>query len=246
MFLRHDSGKDIVYQGETYYCFTSMNGKYYIKDLPTIQATEQQLDKVIESKITGIEPIEEISGDNPFKDIIDSIDIVLISTNQMDLSDISYYVLGRIEKVDGTFKIVCSPWETLQLAGRVPTFQSEQKYNTGDVVRYQGYYYKCLNDTFNPSMTDEEKLIRITDTTAFTRLTIKGAAYTFTGQSNIYQTSNENGIDVLDVVQMENLNLSKCRIVLRFFDVYGKHISVMNNTPDIETLNIGYFVEVVR
>lgn len=246
MILMHDAGKDVEYQGEMYYCFTSMNGKYYIKDLPNIQATDQQLYKVIGSKIESTEPVQIITGDKPFKDIIDMIDIVLISTNPMDSSDISYYVLGRIEKIDETFNIACSPWETLQLAGRVPAFQPEQKYNTGDIVRYQGYYYKCLNDSFTPAMTPDEKEIRITDTTAFIRLTVKGAAYTFTGQSSIYQTDEENGTDIVDVVRLENLNLSKCRIVLRFFDVYGKHISVMNNTPEIENLNIGYFVEVVR
>lgn len=37
--------------------------------------------------------------------------------------------------------------------------------------------------------------------------------------------------------------MSNC---IEIFDVYGKHISVMNNTPEIENLNIGYFVEVVR
>lgn len=248
IFLTHDPTGDKIspIDGEMMYCFPSGDYDYFIKNLPNIEATQEQLEKVIDKKIVESEPIQILTGDKPFKDIIDMIDIVLISTNPMDSSDISYYVLGRIEKIDETFNIACSPWETLQLAGRVPVFQPEQKYNTGDIVRYQGYYYKCLNDSFTPAMTPEEKEIRITDTTAFTRLTVKGAAYTFTGQSSIYQTDEENGTDVIDVVQLENLNLSKCRIVLRFFDVYGKHISVMNNTPEIENLNIGYFVEVVR
>ena len=107
-------------------------------------------------------------------------------------------------------------------------------------------YYKCLADTYTPTMTYDEKVARILDTSAFSVLPMKGVAYTYTGSNGVYETTSENGVNVVDTVDLETLNLSKCRIVLRFFDVYGNHIAVMNNTPEIESLNIGYFVEVIR
>ena len=232
--------------GEMMYCFPSGDYDYFIKDLPNITASQEQLEKVIEKKIIETDPIGALTENTPFNGLIDSVDIVLISTDVNDSSNIKYYVLGRVENVDGTFKISCSPWITTQLSGRVPVFQPEQKYNTGDIVRYQETYFKCVLDNLTPSMTTEEKMVRLLDENVFVEIPIKGASYTFTGGAGLYQTDEENGTDVLSLVDMETLNLSKCRIVLRFFDVYGKHISVMNNTPDIETLNIGYFVEVVR
>ena len=248
IFLINDPDGDMPspIDGEMMYCFPSGDYDYFIKDLPNITASQEQLEKVIEKKIIETDPIGALTENTPFNGLIDSVDIVLISTDVNDSSNIKYYVLGRVENVDGTFKISCSPWITTQLSGRVPVFQPEQKYNTGDIVRYQETYFKCVLDNLTPSMTTEEKMVRLLDENVFVEIPIKGASYTFTGGAGLYQTDEENGTDVLSLVDMETLNLSKCRIVLRFFDVYGKHISVMNNTPDIETLNIGYFVEVVR
>ena len=248
MFLMHDENEDkpSPIDGEMMYCFTSGSFLYFIKNLPALEATQEQMELVLEKQIIDSEPIVKLADNEPFKNIIDKIDITLVSTNPLDSSDVKYYVLGRCEQIDGTFKISCSPWASEQLAGRVSLFQPEQKYNTGDIVRYQGMYYKCLADTYTPTMTYDEKVARILDTSAFSVIPMKGVAYTYTGSNGVYETTSENGVNVVDTVDLETLNLSKCRIVLRFFDVYGNHIAVMNNTPEIESLNIGYFVEVIR
>lgn len=88
------------------YCFPSGDYDYFIKNLPNVKATQEQLEKVIDKKIVESEPIQILTGDKPFKDIIDMIDIVLISTNPEDSSDISYYVLGRIEKLMKPLKLL--------------------------------------------------------------------------------------------------------------------------------------------
>ena len=256
----------------------------------------------------------------------------------------SYYVLGRIENLDETYSLSCDPFYNNIINGIAMSYEYNQQYKPNDLLKYQGIYYKCINDEFYEDInmsgykiiqnesglfqyayvgydggiyadkmntdfsdypvynsdgslaneedtssynvsfqhvvdidgiesifngtstefsisavpennyvyrndyykTPEEKFVRILDSNKFNRIPVKGSEYSFIGSSSIYKTLDEKSGVVISSVNLEELNLNKCVIAVRFFNKNGEHITEFSNSEQLEPLKIGFFIEGIR
>lgn len=159
---RREPINDYELNGHTYTCFSDgVDGStnlIYIMDISSVSASaSDKLSVIYETVLASDTPIVLFNAAK----YIDTFDIVLVNNDENP----SYYVLGRVEEFDGTYSLSCHTSDNGVRYGRVQTYEPDNQYGIGDIVMYQGWNYKCLNDDMyeDISMTGYKLIQKSTD-----------------------------------------------------------------------------------